>query len=81
MVYEHLLGCFILEDPSLGFSRLFQVVVVAHGDIPKLVALVLGASTLLSMAKDIRSPCPIVVGKMCLQLFNRSIVLQLQRPF
>jgi hypothetical protein len=23
MVYEHLLGCFILKDPSLGFSELF----------------------------------------------------------
>ncbi len=43
MVYEHLLGCFMFEDPSLGFSKLFQVVVaIVCGDILKLVALVLG---------------------------------------
>jgi hypothetical protein len=28
MVYEHLLGCFILKDPSSRFSKLFQVVVI-----------------------------------------------------
>jgi len=27
MVYDHFLRCFILEDPSLGFSKLFQVVI------------------------------------------------------
>jgi len=43
MVYEHILGCFIPKDPSSRFSKLFQiVVVVAHGDIPRSVALVLG---------------------------------------
>jgi hypothetical protein len=53
MVYEHLSGCFILEDPSLGFSELFQVVTIVRGDILRLVALVLGANKLLAMAKDI----------------------------
>jgi hypothetical protein len=53
MVYEHLSECFIPEDPSLGFSELFLVVIVVScGDIPKLVALALGASRLLVMAKD-----------------------------
>jgi hypothetical protein len=42
MVYKHLLGCFIPKDPSSWFSELFQaIVVVAHGDIPRLMALVL----------------------------------------
>jgi hypothetical protein len=42
MVYEHLSKCFILEDPSLGFLELFQtIVVIAHGDIPRSVALML----------------------------------------
>jgi len=54
MVYEHLSRCFIWEDPSLGFSKLFQVVtVVVCGDIFKLVALMLGANILLAMVKDI----------------------------
>jgi hypothetical protein len=54
MVYEHFFGCFIPKDPSSRFSELFQVVViVACGDIPKLVALALGANKLLTLAKDI----------------------------
>jgi hypothetical protein len=28
MVYEHFSRCFILEIPSLGFSKLFQVVAI-----------------------------------------------------
>jgi len=37
------MGCFILEDPSSRFSILFQVIdVVAHGDIPKSMTLMLG---------------------------------------
>jgi hypothetical protein len=75
MVYEHLLGCFILKDPSSRFSKLFQVVVVAHGDIPGSMTLVLGVSILLTMAKDIRSFCPTIVGKTFRQLINYSIVL------
>jgi hypothetical protein len=64
MVYEHLLKCFIPKDPSLGFVELFQgVVAIAHGDIPKLVALMLGASRLLAMAKDTKGFRPIVVNK------------------
>jgi hypothetical protein len=42
MVYEHLSRCFILEDPSLGFLELFQaIVVIARGDIPRSMALML----------------------------------------
>jgi hypothetical protein len=53
MVYEHLSRCFIFEDPSLRFSKLFQVVdVVAHGDILRLMALLLGVKKLLAMVKD-----------------------------
>jgi hypothetical protein len=36
MIYKHLSGWFILEDPSSGFSKLFQVVAtITHGDIPR----------------------------------------------
>ncbi len=58
------LGCFIPKDPSLRFLDLFQVAThVAHGDIPKLVALMLGISRLLAMAKNTNSLHSIVVGK------------------
>ncbi len=64
MVYEHLLGCFISKDPSLEFSKLFQaIIVVAHGDIPRLVALMLGAIKLLAMAKDFKGIRPLLVGE------------------
>jgi hypothetical protein len=54
MVYEHFLGCFILEDRSLRFSKLFQAVVVnARGDIPRSMALALRTNRLLAMAKDV----------------------------
>jgi hypothetical protein len=53
MVYEHLSRCFIPKDPSTGFLKLFQaIVVVTHGDVPRSVALVLGVSRLLAMIKD-----------------------------
>jgi hypothetical protein len=74
MVYEHLSRCFTLKDPSLGFLELFQVI-VARGDIPRLVALMLEANRLLAMTKDIGGFRPIVVSKMFLQLINHSIVL------
>jgi len=77
MVYEHFLGCFILEDPSSEFSKLFQVVIIAHGDIPRLVALVLGVTKLLAIAKDTGSFRPIAIGEMFFQLISHSIVLQL----
>jgi hypothetical protein len=68
MVYDHLSGCLILEDPYLGFSELFQIVVVVvvvpHGDIPRLVVSVLGVSKLLAMAKDNGGLCLIIVSKM-----------------
>jgi len=76
MVYEHLLGCLILKDPSLGFLKLFQVVVIiVCGDIPKSVALVLGVSRLLAMAKDINGFCLIPVGKVFFRFISHSIVL------
>jgi hypothetical protein len=62
MVYEHLLKCFILNDPSLGFLELFQVVVVANGNIFRLLALVLGVNRLLAMLKDIGSFHLITIG-------------------
>jgi hypothetical protein len=42
MVYEHLSRCFIPKDPSLGLLKFFKaIVVVVHGDILRLVALML----------------------------------------
>jgi hypothetical protein len=53
VVYEHLERCFIPEDPSTRFLKLFQaIIVVTHGDIPRSMALVLGASRSLAMIKD-----------------------------
>jgi hypothetical protein len=66
MVYEHLSGCFILEDPSLGFLKLFQVVFVARGAIFKSMALLLGVNKLLAMAKDIGGLHPIAIAKVVL---------------
>jgi len=52
MVYEHLLRCFILKDPFFEFLQLFQVVVaVAHGDILRLVALMLGGKQIVGNGK------------------------------
>jgi hypothetical protein len=76
IVYEHFLRCFILEDPSLGLSKLFQVAaVVVRGDIPRLVALVLGVNKLLAMVKDIGGLRPIAMGEMFLRLISCSIIL------
>ncbi len=76
------LRCFILKDPSLGFLELLQsIVIVFHGDILKLMALMLKVSKLLIMAKDIGGLCPIVVNEMFLQFINRSIILYLQGLF
>jgi hypothetical protein len=76
MVYEHFLGCFIPENPSLGFLELFQVTtIVIHVYIPRLVALVLGANRLMAMAKDNGNLHPITMGEVFFQLINRSIIL------
>ncbi len=76
MVYEHLLGSFIFKHPSPGFSELFQATnVVVCKDILRLVALMLAVIRLLVMAKDISGLHIIVVGKVFLQLINRSILL------
>jgi hypothetical protein len=80
MVYEHLLGCFILNDPSLKFLELFQVV-VARGCIFKLMALVLGAIRLLAMAKDTIGFCHVIINEVFLQFISCSIVLQLWGSF
>ncbi len=67
MVYLHLSGCFIPKNPSLKFLNLFQAtIVVACGDIPRLVVLVLGVNKLLAMAKDIGGLHPIVVSEVFL---------------
>jgi len=64
MVYEHLSRCFILEDPSLRFSKLFYIVAtIVHGHIFKSVAFVLRANKLLIMAKETMGFHPIVVGE------------------
>jgi len=67
MVYEHLSRCFIPKDPSSWFSELFQVAaVVTCEDIPRLMALMLGANKLLAMAKDISGFHFIAMGKVFL---------------
>jgi hypothetical protein len=78
-IVYHFLGRFIPKDPSSRFLNLFQVVVIASGDILGLVALMLGTRKLLIMAKDIG--CLIPIGKAFFQLINRSIVLQLWGRF
>ncbi len=65
MVCEHFLRCFILKDPSLGFLKLFQVVIIAHGVILKSMALVLGARRLLAMVKDTGVLHLIALGEIC----------------
>jgi len=63
MVYEHFLIWFILEDPSSKKLELFQATaIVAYADIPRSVALVLGANRLLAMTKDTGGLHLITVG-------------------
>ncbi len=66
MVYEHLSRCFIPEDPSLGFLKLFQVAFVTRGVIFKLTTLLLGVNKLLAMAKDTSGLHHIAIGKVVL---------------
>jgi hypothetical protein len=52
------------KRPSLRFSKLFHATtVIARGDIPRLMALMLGVNKLLVMGKDIRGLHPIVINK------------------
>jgi hypothetical protein len=51
------------KDPSLRFSKLFQVVVIVCGDVLRSMTLVLGVSRLLVMAKDIGVLCLIAIGE------------------
>ncbi len=67
MVYEHLSGCFTPKDPSLGFSKLLQVVaIIVYRDIPRSMALMLRVNKLLVMAKNIGGFCPITMGEVFL---------------
>ncbi len=76
MVYEHLSKCFIPEEPSSEFLKLFQAVVaITRGDILRSVALMMGVNRLLAMAKDTNFLHPIVVSKTFFRLINHSIVL------
>jgi len=65
MAYEHLSRCLILEDPSLRFLKLFQVVAttIIHGDILRSMALVLGVNKLLATIKDTSGLHLIIIGK------------------
>jgi hypothetical protein len=82
MVYEHFSKCFIPKDPSSWFLKLFQtIVVVACGDIPKSVTLMLRANKLLAMAKDTGGLYLVVIRETFIQFINHSIVLHLQMPF
>jgi hypothetical protein len=64
MVYKHLSKCLIPKDPSSRFLELFQVAIaIVHGDIHRLVALVLGVNKLLTMAKDTSGLRFITMGK------------------
>jgi len=53
--------------------RVFEIipgtVTIAHGDILRLVALMLGVSRLLVMAKDIGGLCPIAVSEICFSTY------------
>jgi hypothetical protein len=75
MVYEHLLGCFIPKDPSSGFLELFQVaIVVVHGDMLKVMALMLGANILLVVVKDFGGIRLIIVNEMFLRLISHCLI-------
>ncbi len=77
MVYEHISRCFIPKDPSSWFLELFQVaVVVAHGDIPRVMALMLGVNRSLAVVKDIGGFRPIIMN-VSLQFISHSIILEL----
>jgi hypothetical protein len=81
IIYEHFSRC-ILEDPSLRFSELFYVATtITYGDIPRSVALVLEASRLLAMAKDIGGLRLITIGEVFLQFISCSTILQLRGSF
>jgi hypothetical protein len=81
MVYEHFLGCFIPNDPSLRFLELFQIVVVVHGDIPRSMTLVLGVNKLLAMTKDTRGFHPITIGEHFFDLLNISLSYSFRSHF
>jgi hypothetical protein len=75
MVYEHLLKCFIPEDPSSQFSEFFQATTtVARGDILRSMALMLKVNRLLAMAKDINGLLFIIVGEVFLRFINHFII-------
>jgi hypothetical protein len=55
---------FHITRPILKILKLFQVVIIVHGDILRLMALMLGANRLLAMAKDSGGLRFNVMGKM-----------------
>jgi hypothetical protein len=62
--------------------KLFQVIaIIVHGDISRLVALMVVVNRLLIMAKDIGGLPPIIMGEVFFRFIKRSIVLQLQGLF
>ncbi len=58
-----------------GFRIYSKLLLFACGDIPRLVALVLGARRSLVMAKDIKGFYPIPIGETFFQLISHSICL------
>jgi hypothetical protein len=82
MEYKHLSRCFILEDPSSGFSKLFQVIVIiVRKGNPRSMALMMGANRLLVMAKDIRGFRLIVVSEMFFNLLIAPLSYSFESPF
>jgi hypothetical protein len=54
MVFEHLKGCFHLEDFASGFPQLFQLCShITQGHIPHQIAHILGVACLLTMTKPL----------------------------
>ncbi len=62
--------CFIPKDPSLTSLELFQIAIVARGDIFRIMDLMFEVSVLLVMAKNIGGLRLIVVNEVFLQLIS-----------
>ncbi len=58
---------------ALKVFKLFQAaIIIAHGDILRSMALLLGANRLLAMANDMGGFCPIIVGEVFFQFISHS---------
>jgi hypothetical protein len=65
----NILRLFHTRGPILKVFGIIQVVlIVVHGDIPKLMALMLWANRLLAMAKNIGGLCPIIISEVFFDL-------------